>query len=1144
LINSSTGDLTYTTSLDTNGTASIDVTLTDSGGNVAPNSNTSAVQKLTITVNAVNDAPSFQIASNPPAVNEDALSQTVNSFATNFQPGPATATDETGQTLDHYTVTANGTTGNLAFTSGPSINNAGALTYTPTGNTSGTATFNVVATDSGSGTAPNVNQSAPVSFTITVNGQNDAPVLDNAGNMSLTAINEDVPNASNPGTLVSDIIGSAGGDRITDVDAGAVEGIAVTAVDNTNGTWQFSIDNGTNWTPFGTPNTVTARLLAANATTRVRFIPNLNFNGTVDPGITFRAWDQTSGTNGNTADVTSNGGITAFSMGATETASITVNPVNDNPTANNDTLPNVAEDSGPNSIPFSALTGNDLKGPADEAGQTLIVKTVGSPVGGTVSIVGGNVVFTPTANYNGPASFQYTVEDNGTPPLTSAAAATASFNVTPVADTPSVTNATTNEDTQTTTGLVITRNPADGAEVTNFKITGITGGTLFQNNGTTAISEGAFITVAQGALGLKFTPALNSNANGSFTVQASLSAGDAGLGGGTVTATITVNPVNDAPTLDALGNLTINEDAPLQAVNLTGIAAGGGESQTLSVTATSNNTGLIPNPAVTYTSPNATGSISFTPVANQNGSALITVTVNDGGGTANGGVDTVVRTFTVTVNAVNDAPANTVPGAQVTDADTALVFSAANANPITISDIDAGPASLRVTLAATNGTLTLSTTVGLVFITGDGTADATMTFTGAISSVNAALNGLVFTPTPGFDGAASVQITTDDLGNTGTGGALSDTDSVPVTVNKRSFQFSSANFTAGEAAGHAIITVTRTGGTSAPASVEYATSDLAGLNLCSLNTGDASGRCDYTAVGGTLSFLAGESSKSFNVPIINDVYVEGPETLTLTLSNPVGGVLGTPNPATLTITDNDNTPGAFNPIDSREFFIRQLYLDTLNREPEPSGLAAWLNRLNTCPQPGETIQNCDEVEVASAFFRSPEFFDRSFFIYKVYEVAFGRQPQYDEYQRDIRKVTGFLTEEELAARKQAFVLEVRERQEFRNRYDGIVDSGAFVDAMLQTAGVQLATRDGIVSQLANSHIQRWDVLRIVANSPEVSQKFFNKAFVVIGYFAFLRRNPDIAYLHWIDLLNTTGDYREMIRVLMQSPEYRSRFGAI
>lgn len=142
------------------------------------------------------------------------------------------------------------------------------------------------------------------------------------------------------------------------------------------------------------------------------------------------------------------------------------------------------------------------------------------------------------------------------------------------------------------------------------------------------------------------TPAANQS--GTATITVTVTDGD------TMTATdtflLTVTGVNDAPTLDAIGNLTIPQNSPLQTVNLSGITAGGGETQVLSVTASSNNTGLIPNPTVTYTSANATGSISFTPVAGQSGMATITVTVMDDGGIANGGVNTFSRTFTVTVN--------------------------------------------------------------------------------------------------------------------------------------------------------------------------------------------------------------------------------------------------------------------------------------------------------------------------------------------------------------------------------------------------------------------------------------------------------------------------------------------------------------
>ena len=110
---------------------------------------------------------------------------------------------------------------------------------------------------------------------------------------------------------------------------------------------------------------------------------------------------------------------------------------------------------------------------------------------------------------------------------------------------------------------------------------------------------------------------------------------------------------NNPPTLDTLGNLTLNANAGLQTVSLSGITPGAAtESQTLTVSAASSNPALIPNPAVSYASANATGSLTFTPASNASGTATITVTVNDGQALNN----TVTQTFTVTVNAVNPAP--------------------------------------------------------------------------------------------------------------------------------------------------------------------------------------------------------------------------------------------------------------------------------------------------------------------------------------------------------------------------------------------------------------------------------------------------------------------------------------------------------
>jgi hypothetical protein len=86
-------------------------------------------------------------------------------------------------------------------------------------------------------------------------------------------------------------------------------------------------------------------------------------------------------------------------------------------------------------------------------------------------------------------------------------------------------------------------------------------------------------------------------------------------------------------------------NAGTQTVSLSGIGAGGGESQVLAVTATSSNPSLIPHPTVSYASPNATGSLSFAPAHNAIGTAIITVTVTDDGGTASGGVNSVSCSF-------------------------------------------------------------------------------------------------------------------------------------------------------------------------------------------------------------------------------------------------------------------------------------------------------------------------------------------------------------------------------------------------------------------------------------------------------------------------------------------------------------------
>ncbi|WP_165483205.1 cadherin-like domain-containing protein, partial [Legionella quateirensis] len=167
---------------------------------------------------------------------------------------------------------------------------------------------------------------------------------------------------------------------------------------------------------------------------------------------------------------------------------------------------------------------------------------------------------------------------------------------------------------------------------------------------------------------------------------------------------------------------------------------------------------------------NANGTLSFTPAANYNGSTSFTYTVTSGGVTE-------TATVNLTVNPVNDAPINSVPGAQTTNEDTAQVFSSANGNAISLTDIDS--ASVTTTVSVSHGTLTLSAAAvdaaaaAGVTISNNGTGN--LTLVGAPNNINTVLNGLSYHPIADYNGADNLTIVTSD-------GALSDTDNIAITV--------------------------------------------------------------------------------------------------------------------------------------------------------------------------------------------------------------------------------------------------------------------------------------------------------------------------------------------------------------------------
>ena len=405
------------------------------------------------------------------------------------------------------------------------------------------------------------------------------------------------------------------------------------------------------------------------------------------------------------------------------------------------------------------------------------------------------------------------------------------------------------------------------------------------------------------------------------------------------------------------------------------------------------------------------------------------------------------------------------------------------------------------------------------------------------------------------DGSGQVRLTNSSGGNfdphwqtLNHTGQLPPTDSV--------IQFSSPlslliepYYTGGTYSDQPPLTVTRLGDLSREATIDYATSDTAGLTPCDkTNTGLASSRCDYVATSGTLRFAPGEASKSISVLIIDDSYAEADENFYVTLSNPTGARLGVNRTATATIPANDipiqGAPVVPNPINGSSFFVRQHYFDFLNREPDQNGYNGWMNIMNNCAPSGKDAQGnfCDRIEISADFFRSPEFQSRGYFIYRFYSAALGRNPNYVEFMPDLRRVSGFQTDAELEASKVAFVNDFVSRAEFRHKYDALTDPAAYVDAILATAGVTLSERQTFIDDLRMGRKSRAEVLRAIAEAAEVYNKYYNTAFVVMQYFGYLRRDPDILYLNWIDTLNKTGDYRTMINGFMNSTEYRQRFG--
>ena len=364
------------------------------------------------------------------------------------------------------------------------------------------------------------------------------------------------------------------------------------------------------------------------------------------------------------------------------------------------------------------------------------------------------------------------------------------------------------------------------------------------------------------------------------------------------------------------------------------------------------------------------------------------------------------------------------------------------------------------------------------------------------------------------------------------------------------------------------VTVNRIGDTSAAAAVDYNTSDVT-----------ATERKDYITSLGRLQFAAGQTSNSFVVLINEDSFVEGSEVFNVNLTNPIGATLGGPVIAMVNIFDDPLEP-ANNVNDDPQNYVCQHYHDFLNRQPDAPGLAFWTNEITSCGANAQCI-GIKRINVSAAFFLSIEFQQTGYLIERLYKTAYGDATgssfvggthtlpvpvvRFREFLLDTQQIgLGVIVgqgdwEQILENNKQTFTAEFVQRSRFIIAYPISLTPGQFVNQLFMNAGVTPSDtdRNAAINEFGgapntNDVVARARALRRVAENPTLIQQEFNRAFVLMQYYGYLRRNPDdpqdtdhAGFEFWLNKLTQfNGNFvdAEMVKAFISSTEYRQRFG--
>jgi hypothetical protein len=260
-------------------------------------------------------------------------------------------------------------------------------------------------------------------------------------------------------------------------------------------------------------------------------------------------------------------------------------------------------------------------------------------------------------------------------------------------------------------------------------------------------------------------------------------------------------------------------------------------------------------------------------------------------------------------------------------------------------------------------------------------------------------------------------------------------------------------------------------------------------------------------------------------------------------------------------------PGTNTPItiDDSDFFVQQQYVDFLSRFPDQSGFAFWQNDINQCGTNAGCIET-KRVNVSAAFFLSIEFKETGLFVYDAYKAAFGNlagKPvpvRRDSFMADTRSIGNGVVvnfgdwQRQLDDNKNAYGRAFVQRSDFVAQFPQGMAAAAYVDKLFANAGVTptAGERNAAVAAYGSGDTAgRAASLRSVAESQTLHSAEFNRAFVLMQYFGYLKRDPDAApdtnfdgYNHWLGKLNQFGgDFQgaEMVKAFISSSEYRTRF---